>query len=198
MKTQYLPEESMSAVKISIVVPVYNDAEFLPTCLDSLVNQTLKEIEILLINDASTDNSLQILNEYAARDSRIRVFSLPENRGALLARNEGIRHASGEYIMFADGDDYLELNACERVWELEQEEPVDILFFGVKTIVCGEVNVVYKNDQPEGFLYDREVFSTFLENKIRISLWDKAFRRELCSNVLSKCENLILPRFQDS
>ena len=94
METQH---ESAS-VKISIVVPVYNDEEHLPTCLDSLINQTLKDIEILLVNDASTDNSLQIMNRYAARDSRIRVISFPENRSAFVARNEGIRNASGEYI----------------------------------------------------------------------------------------------------
>ena len=188
------------AVKISIVVPVYNDAEYLPTCLDSLINQTLKEIEILLVNDGSTDASLAIMNEYAARDSRIRVFSFPENRSAFTARNEGIRNASGEYIMFADGDDYYELDACERVWELEQENPVDILNYNANVISVGEgkaTQVDYIQKVPNGYLQGPEVFRALINVKITVLLWNKCFRRELCLRVVRECGDLFIPKSND-
>ena len=144
-KKSRIHEKKRASVKISIVVPVH---EYLSTCLDSLINQTLRDIEILLVNDASTDNSLQIMNEYAARDSRIQVFSFPENRSAFTARNEGIRNASGEYIMFTDSDDYLALNACEQVWNLEQEKPVDILHFGTALINLSGKEMKYNLASP--------------------------------------------------
>ena len=184
MEAQYSPGES--TVKISIVVPVYNDEEYLPTCLDSLVNQTLQEIEILPVNDGSTDDSLTIMNEYAARDRRIRAISFPENRGPFHARNEGIRHASGKYIMFADADDYLSLNACERVWELEQESPVDILHFGTHVIQCGEQPFRFNLTPAEGFFYDEDVFDAFIKEKYTWTLWNKTIYRELCLAVLSE------------
>lgn len=94
--------------KVSIIVPVYNVEEYLVKCLDSLVNQTLKEIEIICINDGSTDNSLEILNTYAQKDSRITIID-KKNEGVSAARNTGLNISKGEYIMFVDSDDYLEL-----------------------------------------------------------------------------------------
>ena len=199
METQRLKDES-TLVKISIVVPVYNDEEYLATCLDSLVNQTLKEIEILLVNDGSTDGSLAILNEYAARDSRIRVFSFPENRSPFVARNEGIRNASGEYIMFVDADDYLELNACERVWELEQERPVDILNFNSNIINVGTGSagqVAYQRSVPNEYLKDADIFKVFINGAINVLLWNKCFRRELCLRVVHECGDIFLPKGED-
>ncbi len=90
--------------KVSIIVPVYNVEKYLSTCLDSLINQTLKDIEIICINDGSTDNSLNILNEYAQKDTRIIVIN-KENSGPGSCRNLGIEKATGEYIQFVDSDD---------------------------------------------------------------------------------------------
>ena len=87
--------------KISVIVPVYNVQVFLKDCLDSLVNQTLSDIEIICINDGSTDNSLDILNDYARNDKRIIVYS-QENAGISSARNKGLELAKGEYISFVD------------------------------------------------------------------------------------------------
>lgn len=94
--------------KVSIIVPVYNVEKYLAKCLDSLVNQTLKDIEIICINDGSTDNSLEILNTYAQKDSRITIID-KKNEGVSAARNTGLNISKGEYIMFVDSDDYLEL-----------------------------------------------------------------------------------------
>ena len=102
---------------ISIIVPVYNVEKFLPVCLDSLVNQTYRGLEIICVNDGSTDGSLTILEQYAAKDERIKIISR-ENRGASESRNEGIEQAHGEWLMFVDSDDWLETNTCERVMEV--------------------------------------------------------------------------------
>ena len=93
--------------KISVLVAVYNTAEYLPHCLDSLLNQTLKDVEVVCIDDASTDDSLDILHQYAARDTRLRVIALDENRGQAHARNIGLSCATGDYIGFVDSDDWM-------------------------------------------------------------------------------------------
>ena len=91
---------------ISIIVPVYNTAPYLPQCLDSLVNQTYRDIEIICVNDGSTDNSPDILKAYAERDSRILVIH-QENLGLSGARNKGLESARGEWVMFVDSDDWI-------------------------------------------------------------------------------------------
>lgn len=94
-------------VKVSIIVPVYNVASYLTHCLDSLINQTLRDIEIICIDDKSTDNSLEICREYAKKDNRIRVIAMDKNGGVSAARNAGLDVARGEYIGFVDSDDYV-------------------------------------------------------------------------------------------
>jgi len=91
--------------KVSVILPVYNSAEYLPGCLDCLQNQTLQELEIICINDGSTDDSFSVLQERAKNDSRIVILN-QDNQGAGPARNAGIRAAKGEYIAFLDSDDY--------------------------------------------------------------------------------------------
>lgn len=100
--------------KISIVVPIYNSSKYLNKCLDSLVNQTLEDIEIILINDGSTDESEKILKEY--NDKRIKYIS-KKNEGIGKTRNRGIREANGEYIAFVDSDDYLNEHFCEYMYK---------------------------------------------------------------------------------
>lgn len=98
--------------KISIIVPVYNTEKFLEKCLNSLINQTLKDIEIICINDGSTDKSLQILEKFANKDKRIQIIN-QTNSGLSVARNIGIKKAKGEYIGFVDSDDWVDLNFFE-------------------------------------------------------------------------------------
>lgn len=99
---------------ISIIVPVYNVEKYLPQCLDSLIGQTYRDIEIICVNDGSTDGSLNVLEQYAAKDARIRVIS-QGNQGPSEARNKGIEFAKGEWFMFVDSDDWIELDCCEQV-----------------------------------------------------------------------------------
>ena len=102
---------------ISVVLPIYNVEKYLRRCLDSVVNQTYKNLEILLINDGSTDNCLKICEEYAKSDNRVQVIN-KNNAGLGMARNTGIDYAKGEYICFFDSDDYIELNTIEKLYKI--------------------------------------------------------------------------------
>ena len=119
----------MNNIKVSILVPVYNTSEYLRKCLDTLVGQTLKEIEIICVNDGSTDNSLEILEQYAARDARVVIVNKP-NGGLPSARNAGIDNAKGEYLGFVDSDDYVELNMFERLYNTAKKKNSEV-------VVCG-------------------------------------------------------------
>ena len=98
---------------VSIIIPCYNIAQHLPTCIQSVLLQTFTDFELLLINDGSTDTTLQICEQFAANDSRIKVFT-HQNKGVSYTRNRGIKEAKGEYIMFVDGDDYVERDYIEK------------------------------------------------------------------------------------
>ena len=117
--------------KISIIVPVYNVEAYLPACLSSCINQTMEEIEIICVNDGSTDNSKRVLRKFARNDRRIKVIH-KKNGGLSSARNAGLDYFRGEVVMFLDSDDYLAPNACERVWTEMQKQPTDILIFGTQ------------------------------------------------------------------
>lgn len=116
--------------KVSIIVPVYNVEKYLRKCLDSLINQTLKEIEIICINDGSTDKSLEILEEYKNRDSRIILLN-QENSGQSVARNRGIEIAKGEYIGFVDPDDWIDLDYYEKLYNAASTNDTDIAVGGI-------------------------------------------------------------------
>lgn len=129
--------------KISIIVPVYNAAKYLARCLDSLINQTLKDIEIICVNDGSDDNSMDILHAYAAKDERIKIISF-EKMGPGGCRNVGIDAASGEYICFVDADDFVDLETYEKTYEKIKNSAADILSFNAFEIGRnGTKNVTY-------------------------------------------------------
>lgn len=121
----HVAEEIRLDKKVSVVVPVYNAREFLKECLDSLVNQTLQDIEIIAVNDGSTDDSLEILKEYETKyASKLRVFS-KENGGQATARNMGIAKCEGEYIGFVDSDDYVALDMYEKMYAVAKKDGCD-------------------------------------------------------------------------
>lgn len=114
--------------KVSAIIPIYNMERFINQCLDSLINQTFKDIEIICVNDGSTDNSLSILQEYAQKDERIKIIT-QENQGQGVARNKGIDFATGKYIQFIDPDDWIELNAIETLYEYCEKYNADYVEF---------------------------------------------------------------------
>lgn len=114
-----------SMAQVSVIIPVYNTEKYLPKCLDSVCNQTLKDIEIICVNDCSPDNSLAVLQEYAKNDNRIKLINFTENKGAAAARNAGIDAATGEYIGFVDSDDFVDLDFYEKLYIKAKETNAD-------------------------------------------------------------------------
>lgn len=156
--------------KVSVIVPVYNAEPYLRKCLDSLVNQTLKEIEILVVNDGSTDNSLSILEGYRSQyPEKIKVFS-KENGGQASARNLALKYAEGEYIGFVDADDYAALDMFRAMYAAAENTDADL-------VVCDHYHVVGKKQKYIRFPdYDtpRKMFGAVL-----VSPWNKLLRRDV-------------------
>ena len=167
----------MNNIKISVIIPVYNVENYLRQCLDSIINQTLKEIEIICINDGSTDSSKQILEEYALKDERIKIIN-QKNKGVSAARNTGIDAATGEYIGFVDSDDWVKLDAYEKLYNKITREDVDIVF--------SRYNYVFEDGRiehnPNHFKELDEIkINSIDENlellKISPSIWTKIFKK---------------------
>jgi glycosyltransferase involved in cell wall biosynthesis len=139
----------MSAdVFVSVIVPVYNAEKYLDRCLNSILGQTLKEIEVLCVNDGSTDRSCEILNGYAAKDSRIHIFN-QNNKGPGTARNTALTNVKGKYILFCDADDSLEPNACYECYTAMKNNEVDIVVFNSNIIEVDRISINNKNFSGE-------------------------------------------------
>ena len=150
-------------IKFSIIIPVWNLEPYISRCLDSIIAQTYRNIEIICINDGSTDNSLNILQKYAERDNRIKIID-QENQGVSVARNIGIDAASGDYLLFVDGDDYVDTRMCEVL--KDKVENYDLVFFNYYFLIrTGEIKRVVKRN-----------WNTF---KFCTSVWSFCFRSEL-------------------
>lgn len=117
--------------KVTVLVAVYNASAFLSDCLDSLLNQTLRDIQVICIDDCSTDRSLEILQDYAQRDNRIEVIRLNENHGQAYARNEGLKMAKGQYVCFLDADDWFDKDSLELAVKEFDKEGIDAVLFDV-------------------------------------------------------------------
>lgn len=155
--------------KVSVIIPVYNTAPYLREALDSICKQTLKELEIIVIDDGSTDESPQIINEYVQNDSRILFYQQP-NQGQGVARNLGLSHASGEYIYFMDSDDILQNNALDICYNKCVNNQLDFVIFDAELL--SEIKSTYIPD------YNRK-------NIIHDKIWDgvKLLEHELKYNV---------------
>ena len=127
--------------KVSIIVPVYNVEKYLEKCLDSLVNQSLHDIEIICVNDGSKDDSLDILEKYAKKDSRIKIIN-KQNQGLSAARNDGLKVAAGEYVGYVDSDDWVDLNFYEKLYESAKKYNAEIASGNI--IRCGNKIKKYK------------------------------------------------------
>ena len=133
VQSNILPGE-ISKPLVSIIVPVYKVEDVLARCLDSLCRQSLRDIEIILVNDASPDRCGEICEQYAAQDERIRVFRHPENRGLSAARNTGIALSSANYLMFADSDDWVHEDFCKLPYECAVKHQADMVIFCISVL----------------------------------------------------------------
>lgn len=130
----------MEIPSVSVIIPVYNTASYLRKTLCSITQQTLREIEIIIINDGSTDESLSIIRELAARDKRIKIFTQP-NQGLSVTRNTGIEATSGEFIYFMDSDDLLDTDALEQCYLKCKEQQLDFVFFNAECFSDGNIEL---------------------------------------------------------
>lgn len=149
----------MSKPAVSVIIPVYNTEKYLRRCLESVCNQTLRELEVICVNDASTDASAAILAEFAAHDSRVKVITFEQNRGVSSARNAGIEEASGEYIGFVDSDDKIDLDFYETLYAQAKASGVDVVKGKVQDVdrdgqmtVCYDNEVIRKNGTKFAFV----------------------------------------------
>ena len=138
--------------KISIVVPIYNVEKYLKQCIESIINQTLQDIEIILVDDGSPDNCPQICDEYAKKDNRIKVVH-KKNGGLSSARNAGIEVATGDFIGFVDSDDYIELDMYEKMYNIAKENHVDFVVSDYYK-VSDKGKIITTIDMNEG-IYDK-------------------------------------------
>ncbi|WP_285959084.1 glycosyltransferase family 2 protein [Thomasclavelia spiroformis] len=169
--------------KVSIIVPIYNAEKTIHRCLDSIVNQTHNNLDIVLINDGSTDNSLSILNKYAMNDERIRIFT-QLNKGVAATRNVGLNKAKGDYILFIDSDDWIQSNMVSKmIATFEKYQDCDIVFCGndnaesIEEVLKSSLNqtiIWNKRKQQEEFL---------LHKRMTGMLWNKMIKTELIEDI---------------
>jgi glycosyltransferase involved in cell wall biosynthesis len=180
----------MNSPLVSIVVPVYNSEAFLKECIDSLINQTYNNIEIILVDDGSPDNSGLICDQYAANDSRIKVIH-KNNSGLVSARKDGLKLSTGEYVFYVDGDDWVEINLIEDYLKAALEHNADVVIAAHKESLVDRIEV-YKNKIPSGCYNKEELISTvypkmmyngkFSQFGIFSYSWGKLYRRDLLLN----------------
>lgn len=172
--------------KVSVIVPIYNAELYLEECIQSVLHQTLRDIELLLIDDGSTDNSLRICKEYSKKDNRVQVFS-NTNVGQGLERNFGVKRAVGEYIAFLDSDDQYKEDMLEKLYQKAVETNADMVSGGYADVYNG--NVIEKHLLGNEILDSNEKIKTAMSNLIAyekkdgyvgcIAVWDSIFRRDL-------------------
>lgn len=174
-------------VKISVIIPIYNVEEYLPQCVDSIIKQTYKNFELILVDDGSTDSCSEICNRYLKKDSRIQ-YVRKTNGGQISARKAGVEIATGEYILFVDGDDWIDVDEIERLVEiLIQNNYPDMVAFGL--IEEYETDSIYRKNSADPGLYLEEKLSKlkqkilmtdiFFEWKILPHLCDKLIKSSL-------------------
>ncbi|MBQ8886916.1 MAG: glycosyltransferase [Candidatus Gastranaerophilales bacterium] len=178
--------------KVSIIIPFNNVEDYIKQCLDSVLSQTLKDIEIILVNDASTDKSRKIVQKYADKDKRIKIIDLEERKGQGFARNRAIEVATGEYIGFVDSDDFIETNMFEELYEKAKSDDTDITMCQVREY--DDINEYYISSdyyslEPLISLGEK-VFSAEETKEqildINVALWNKIYKREYLNKIGEK------------
>ena len=180
---------------ISIIVPVYNVSLYLNKCIQSVINQTYKDLQIILVDDGSTDGSSQICDNYARIDSRIEVIHKP-NGGLVSARKAGIQIATGDYVGYVDGDDWIEADCYEELFQIMQKENVDLVDFDYH-IEFGEKSKVIKNKLSYGLYDSKDIISIMLCDKdfnecmLKPYLCLKLFKRDILFDIQMSVDETI-------
>lgn len=166
---------------ISIIVPVHNTEEYLEKCISSIRNQTHRDIEIILINDGSTDKSPEICDYHASLDNRITVIH-KKNGGVATARNDGLKIAQGKYVGFVDSDDYISENMYEEMYKSALAHDADIVESGIERITLSG-HILASNYKNKVLTENKNCFREYCEGNIDQSSCTKIFKRELLENI---------------
>lgn len=179
-------------VKVSVIIPVYNTEKYLGDCLNSVCNQTLSNIEIICINDGSTDNCKNILEQYALRDSRIKIIH-QENKGLSYSRNQGLEVAKGEFIQFVDSDDMLVENALEYAVDVAERNNLDVFYFDAQvnyeSVELEQKHPTYQTyynraDKYNNVVTGAQLFSMLIaDNKFRMAAWLQLSKKSFLDRV---------------
>lgn len=178
--------------KVSIIVPIYNVEKYLDRCMESLLNQTLKDIEIIMVDDGSPDNCPKMCDEYASKDNRVKVIH-KKNAGLGYARNSGLEKATGEYVAFVDSDDYVEMDAYEALLKSAIEYQADAVFAGFKTettpgnwVIEKEADTALVLSQKESYLYMLNMVANLPgvkeERATSMSVWHSIYKKSIIDN----------------
>lgn len=173
---------------ISIIIPVYNTAKFLSSCIRSIINQTFQELEIIIVNDASTDNSIHICNKFKEEDNRIILIDKKQNEGVEKARYDGILAAKGDYICFVDSDDWLEKDALKRMYDKAIETDADYVEIGMQRvldkhkIIKKKANPIVRGLITQPQLFDLYYISFFGVNILSVNIWGKLYKSSILKN----------------
>ena len=162
---------------ISVLVPVYNVERYLGRCLDSILNQTFGDIEVVCVDDCSPDGSAAILSDYASRDSRVRVITKKKNEGLMMARKTGYENARGEYVFFCDSDDYLPENALERLYRAARDSRADITVGDLKMVTSRGLRA--RRRRYGAIAYSPDAYLKAILNWTTCSLCGSLFKRSL-------------------
>ena len=163
--------------KISVIIPVYNVEQYLSKCLDSVLNQTFKDLEVICVNDCSPDNSLNILEEYSKKDNRVIVFNREKNGGLSAARNSGIDIATGDYIYFLDSDDWIDLDYIEKMYEAAELSRGDIVANANIISEKKSSSIPYNHAPSQSLQKDTFIDSIDAIDKIICNVWSKLYKR---------------------
>lgn len=167
---------------ISIIVPVYNVEKYLERCINSIINQTYKNLDIILVNDGSTDNSGKICDEFNFKDNRIQVIH-KTNGGLSDARNAGLEIAKGEYIGFVDSDDYIALDMFETLYNLTQKYSAEISILSFYEMYNGKLISVRDSKKLEQMDKIEAIKELLIDTKIQSYAWNKLFKKSLFENL---------------
>lgn len=176
----------MKKIKVSVIVPVYNVEKYLDRCLSSLVNQTYKDIEIIVVNDESPDNSQKIIDDYVLKYPHIIKTYFKKNGGLSDARNYGIKRSTGNYIAFVDSDDYVELNTYEIMVNKLREYDYDMVVCNLNYVYDTKIVKAYSNIKKD--IKDKDTIQKKVFNNIYPVAWNKLYKRELFNNNQFKCK----------
>ncbi len=176
--------KNVDCKKVSVIVPVYKVEDVITRCLDSLCRQSLKDIEIILVDDASPDRCGEICEEYAAKDARFTVIHHSENRGLSVARNTGIAHASADYLMFVDSDDYVHEDFCWIPYECAVQYQADLVLFLYQTYGKNGLAGPLKKTEGRGFgKLSRMEALELMMHEVGNYAWNKLYSKNLFSNI---------------